>query len=78
VLLSKEFTKWVAAANLIAWPVGYFVIRNWLQNFAYRTRVTPDIFLLSALFALAIALVTVSLQTMKAAQANPVDSLRYE
>jgi putative ABC transport system permease protein len=51
---------------------------NWLQNFAYRTRVTPEIFILSALFALAIALITVTPQTRKAAQANPVESLRYE
>jgi putative ABC transport system permease protein len=78
LLLSKEFTKWVLAANLIAWPTGYFVMRNWLQNFAYRTQVSPHIFILSAFFALAIALMTVSLQTMKAAQANPVESLRYE
>ncbi len=78
LLLSKEFAKWVLAANLIAWPTGYFVMRNWLQNFAYRTQVSPHIFILSAFFALAIALMTVSLQTMKAAQANPVESLRYE
>jgi putative ABC transport system permease protein len=78
LLLSKEFTKWVLAANIIAWPIGYFVMRNWLRNFAYRTRVTPEIFILSALFALAIALITVTLQTRRAAQANPVESLRYE
>ena len=78
LLLSREFTKWVLAANIIAWPIGYFVLQNWLQNFAYRTRVTPHIFILSALFALAIAVITVSLQTMRAAQANPVESLRYE
>lgn len=78
LLLSKEFTKWVLAANIIAWPIGYFVLRNWLQNFAYRTRVSPYIFLLSALLALAISTITVSFQTLKAAQANPVESLRYE
>lgn len=78
LLLSKEFTKWVLAANIIAWPIGYFLLQNWLQNFAYRTQVTPHIFILSALFALAIAAITVSLQTMRAAKANPVESLRYE
>jgi len=78
VLLSREFAKWVIAANIIAWPIGYFVVRSWLQNFAYRTPITPYIFLLSAVFALAIALMTVSLQTMRTAQANPADSLRYE
>jgi len=78
LLLSREFLKWVFAANIIAWPIGYFVMKNWLQNFAFRTRITPHIFLLSALFALAVALMTVILQTMRAAQANPADSLRYE
>ncbi len=78
LLLSKEFTKWVLAANIIAWPIGYFVMKNWLQNFAYRTLITPYIFVLSAVFALAIALMTVSLQTRRAAHANPVESLRYE
>ena len=78
LMLSKEFTKWVVAANIIAWPIGYFLMRSWLQNFASRAKVTPDIFLLSALAALAVAWITVSLQTRKAAQSNPAESLRYE
>ena len=78
LLLSKEFTKWVVTANIIAWPIGYFIVRNWLQNFASRTKVTLDIFIISALVALAVAWITVSLQTRKAAQANPAESLRYE
>jgi putative ABC transport system permease protein len=77
-LMAKDFLKWVLAANIIAWPIGYLVLRGWLQNFAYRTVVTPLVFILSAVFALAIALITVGLQTRRAAQANPVDSLRYE
>ena len=78
LLLSREFTKWVIAANLIAWPVAYFVMNRWLQNFAYRT--SPGIwpFLLSAVLALAIALLTVSAQSIRAALADPIDSLRYE
>jgi putative ABC transport system permease protein len=78
LLLSKEFVTWVLAANIIAWPVGYLVLSDWLRNFAYRTEVTPFVFILSALFALAVAGITVSLQTRRAAQANPVESLRYE
>jgi putative ABC transport system permease protein len=78
LLLSKDFLKWVLAANVIAWPIGYFVLNDWLRNFAYRTEVTPFVFALSTLFALTIALLTVSLQTRRAAQANPVESLRYE
>ncbi len=78
LLLSKEFTMWVVAANIIAWPLGYFIVQNWLQNYASRIEVTLDIFIVSALVALAVAWITVSLQTRKAAQANPAESLRYE
>ena len=77
-LLSKEFIKWVLAANVIAWPLAYFVMNKWLQNFAYRTEIGMGVFLASAALALGIALLTVSFQSVKAAAANPVDSLRYE
>jgi len=77
-LLSREFIKWVLLANLIAWPVAYFAVHNWLQNFAIRTRIGWEIFLLSGCLALAISLLTVCYQSIKAAVANPVDSLRYE
>jgi hypothetical protein len=77
-LLIKEFTKWVLAANLIAWPLAYLAMNYWLQNFAYRAALTPWPFLLAACLAFAIALATVIYQTVKAAMANPVDSLRYE
>lgn len=78
VMLSKEFSKWVMLANFIAWPVAYFAMHKWLQSFAYRTNMGIGTFLLSALLALAIAMITVSYQSLKAATANPVDSLRYE
>jgi putative ABC transport system permease protein len=78
VLLSKEFTKWVLIANLIAWPVAYFAALKWLQNFAYRTTVGVKIFIFSAALALVIALCTVGYQAVKAAVAHPADSLRYE
>jgi putative ABC transport system permease protein len=77
-LLSKEFTKFVLLANTIAWPLAYYFMNKWLQNFAFRTNLNILIFLLSGLTALMIALLTVSYQTIKAATANPVDSLRYE
>jgi putative ABC transport system permease protein len=77
-LLSKEFIKWVLLANLIAWPVAYYAVHNWLENFAIRTRIGWEIFLLSGCLALVISLVTVCYQSIKAALANPVDSLRYE
>ncbi len=78
LLLSREFTKWVIAANLIAWPVAYYAMDRWMQNFAYRTTLGIWPFLLSAVLALAIALLTVSVQSLKAALADPVESLRYE
>jgi putative ABC transport system permease protein len=78
VLLSKNFTKWVLVANLISWPIAYFVLRNWLKSFAYHINPSILIFVLSGLMALLIALMTVGYQAVKAASANPADCLRYE
>ena len=78
IMLSKEFTKWVLIANLIAWPAAYFIMNNWLANFAYRTNIDLLIFLLSGAAALIISLATVSTHAVKAATANPVESLHYE
>jgi putative ABC transport system permease protein len=78
VLLSKEFAVWVLVANLIAWPVAFYVMNNWLQNFAFRINIGLSVFLLSGLTALIIALFTVSMHAVKAGLANPVDSLRNE
>ena len=78
LLLSRQFIKWVLIANLAAWPVAYFVMKGWLNNFAYRTRLGLDLFILSGLLALSIALLTVSFQSIRAALANPADNLRYE
>ncbi len=77
-LLSEGFLKWVIIANLISWPVAYYAMHKWLQRFAYRIDLGIGIFILSGIAALCIALLTVSFQTIKAATANPVDSLRYE
>ena len=77
-LLSKEFVMLVVLANIIAWPVAYFMMTKWLKNFAYRTKIDFAIFLFSGLAALIIAIITVCVQSIKAALANPVDSLRYE
>ena len=78
ILVSKEFIKWVMVANIIAWPVAYFVMNNWLQDFAYRISLTLWPFLFSGIIAFFIAVVTVSFQSIKAAVANPVESLKYE
>jgi putative ABC transport system permease protein len=77
-LLSGQFIKWVIIANLIAWPVGYFVMNRWLDGFAFRASLSIWIFAISGLTALAIAAMTVSSQVIKAALANPADSLKYE
>jgi putative ABC transport system permease protein len=77
-LLSLEFTQWVILANVIAWPVAYYAMTRWLGNFAYRTSLGLGPFVLAAASAFVIALLTVSFQAVKAALANPVDSLRYE
>jgi putative ABC transport system permease protein len=78
VLLSKEFSKWVVVANVVAWPLAYWGMNKWLSDFAYRTDIGVWPFVLSAILALAIATATVSYQSLKAATANPIDSLRYE
>ena len=78
LLLTKEFAKCVLIANIIAWPIAYYAMHRWLQGFAYRINIGPWTFILAAALALIIALLTVSYQAIKAATANPVDSLRYE
>jgi putative ABC transport system permease protein len=78
VLLSKDFLRLVVAAVLIASPVAYFLMRGWLENFAYRVELGPWMFLLAGGLALLLALATVSTQALRAASADPVKALRYE
>ncbi len=77
-LLTSQFVKWVVVANIIAWPVGYWLMSRWLEGFAFRASLTAWLFLASGLAAVAIAVLTVSSLVLRAAQANPADSLRYE
>ena len=77
-MLTGEFLRWVLLANLIAWPVTWMIMSRWLQRFAYRTTIgiwPPG---LAALFALIIALATVSYKAVRSAATNPVDSIRHE
>jgi putative ABC transport system permease protein len=78
VLLSKDFTKWVLIANIIAFPVAYYAISKWLEDFAYKTEMGIWIYILSAAAALLISVLTISFQSIKAANSNPVETLRYE
>ena len=78
IMLVKDFTNWVIIANIIAWPITYYVITKWLENFAYRIEINYWLFLLGGIIAFLIALGTVGFQAIKSATANPVDSLRSE
>ncbi|HNP18885.1 MAG TPA: ABC transporter permease [Fulvivirga sp.] len=77
-LLSKDFTKLILIALLVAVPISYYVMGQWLDNFAYKTTIGILTFLISGGLALLIAWITVGYQTMRAALANPVKSLRSE
>jgi putative ABC transport system permease protein len=76
--LSKGYILLVALANLLAWPIAYYFMKTWLQNFAFRIDITIWTFLFAAGLSLAIALLAVIYKSLKAATADPVDSLRYE
>jgi putative ABC transport system permease protein len=78
ILLNAEFILWVAAAFVIASPVAWYIMNNWLQNFIYKTELSWWIFALAGIIASGIALLTVSWQSWKAATRNPVEALRYE
>jgi ABC-type antimicrobial peptide transport system permease subunit len=78
LLLSREFVRWVLLANLIAWPVAYYAMSRWLQNFAFRTHIGIFVFLASGGAALLIATLTVSYQSLRSSRSDPVGSLRYE
>ena len=78
MLLSREFAKWILISSLIAWPIAYFAMHTWLQNFAYRAPLSPWIFVVATGAAAVVALGTVASQTAKVASANPVKVLRYE
>jgi len=78
LLLTKDFVRWVLLAFILACPIAWYSMHQWLQNFAYKTNMGWWIFAASGLLALFVALITVSFQTIKASLQNPVDSLRYE
>lgn len=78
LLLNMEFIKWVLVAFIIATPIAWYTMHNWLQNFVYKTELSWWIFLLAGIIAFGIALLTVTWQSWKAATRNPVEALRYE
>ena len=78
LLLNRDFIRLVAIANLLAWPLAYVAMNKWLEDFAYRISVRPWIFLVSSLLSVAVAVLVVWGQTVRAARVNPADTLRYE
>lgn len=77
-MLTREFMLLVGIANLIAWPIGYYLMTKWLQGFAYRVSFGLGIFILAGFITVFISVLTISLQATKAATSNPVKALRYE
>lgn len=78
LLLSKGFVVLVLIANIIAWPLSWFIMNEWLQNFPYRITINPVLFVLAGLAVVVIAFLSVGFQTMKAARVNPASTLRSE
>lgn len=77
-MLSSEFARLVLMANVIAWPLAFYILRRWLQNFVYRAEVSPWVFVQAGCLVLGMTLITVSLQALRAASNDPVKVLRYE
>lgn len=77
-LISKDFLKLVALANIIAWPLAWYAMHRWLEDFAYRIPINPGIFILAGLAALVVAFATISFQALKVAVTNPVKALKQE
>ena len=76
--ISSEFLKLVVIANVIAWPVSYFLVNKWLMNFPYKIEVGIDVFLLASGLALLISLITIGYTVIRSAAGNPIESIRYE
>ena len=77
-LLSKDFLRLVIISGVIAFPLAWWSMQNWLEDFAYRIKIGWTVFVIAGLIAVFIALITVSYQAIKAALVNPVNSLRNE
>lgn len=77
-MISADFLKLVLMANVLAWPVAYGLMKSWLENFAYRTTIHAGTFIMAGAVAMIITLLAVGFQSVRAANANPVDALKYE
>jgi len=77
-LVSKEFVKWVLIANVIAWPLAWFAMNDWLAGYTYHTKISADIFGITLLISIVIALITVTYQSVSSAVKKPIDAIKYE
>jgi ABC-type antimicrobial peptide transport system permease subunit len=77
-LLNKDFIKLVAIANVIAFPLAYIIINKWLSSYEFKVSISVVPFVIAAILSLIIAILTVSVQSVKVAKANPIDALKYE
>jgi len=78
VHISRYFVKWILMANLISWPIAFWLSTKWLNGFAYRVHVGVGIFILGGIMVLGLALLVISFQVINATTTNPVKSLKYE
>jgi putative ABC transport system permease protein len=78
LLVSREFAFWVLISNILAWPVAWYVMKGWLNNFAFRTEISIGYFALAGAVTFLIAILTVGFHALRAAEANPVQSLKHE
>jgi len=77
-LLTRQFTYWVLLANLIAWPLAFYFLDNWLATFYYRIDMPYWVFFASGLLALILAILTVGYRAFRSATSNPLESIKYE
>ena len=78
IMLSKEFVKLVGISFIIAAPIAYYFMQNWLQDFVYKTDMSPWLFFMSGLIAITISIITISYHAYKAASLDPAKSIKYE
>ena len=78
VLLSYSFIRWAIVANLIAFPIAWFVMNKWLEGYAYRISIGPQVFIVAGIITLVIVALTLAIRGYRTATTNPVESLRYE
>jgi len=77
-LLMRDFIRWVLIANIIAWPIAWYAMKNWLQDYAYKTQISLFQFIAAGIAALLIAILTVFFHTYRAANINPAEVMKYE